>query len=338
MYQLGIDVSKKTLDICLMLEGIRGQLKTKRIKNDFRAVHTINAWLQKHDCALCDVHIIMEATGVYHELLATGLHLAGGKVSLANPHRTREFARGMDILTKTDKVDAWMLACYGALKKPDAWTPPAEEIRHLSALLKRRDLLVTDATREKNRLEKYRATHTPHVVIVSAENMLRRLNDELSEIELMLKQHVERHVFLKEDYELLTSIKSVGPQLGLNMLVILRSHHFRNAEQVAAFLGVAPVEKRSGTSVRGRARMSKIGPPEMRAKLYLAALCGLRFNIAMKSMYERLCLNGKAKMVAIGALMRKLIHWCFGVLKSRQPFDIDFINVGRMQASIAALG
>ncbi|EFH7886072.1 IS110 family transposase [Escherichia coli] len=338
MYQLGIDVSKKTLDICLMLEGIRGRLKTKRIKNDFRAVHTINAWLQKHDCALCDVHIIMEATGVYHELLATGLHLAGGKVSLANPHRTREFARGMDILTKTDKVDAWMLACYGALKKPDAWTPPAEEIRHLSALLKRRDLLVTDATREKNRLEKYRATHTPHVVIVSAENMLRRLNDELSEIELMLKQHVERHVFLKEDYALLTSIKSVGPQLGLNMLVILRSHDFRTAEQVAAFLGVAPVEKRSGTSVRGRSRMSKIGPPEIRAKLYLAALCGLRFNKAMKSMYERLCLNGKAKMVAIGALMRKLIHWCFGVLKSRQPFDIDFINVGRMQASIAALG
>ncbi|EEC1006678.1 IS110 family transposase, partial [Salmonella enterica subsp. enterica] len=98
----------------------------------------------------------------------------------------------------------------------------------------------------------------------------------------------------------------------------------------AAFLGGAPVEKRSGTSVRGRSRMSKIGPPEIRAKLYLAALCGLRFNIAMKSIYERLCLNGKAKMVAIGALMRKLIHWCFGVLKSRQPFDINYINMGRM--------
>lgn len=164
--------------------------------------------------------------------------------------------------------------------------------------------------------------------------MLKRLNDELAEIELMLKEHVEKHASLKEDFELLTSIKSVGPQLGLNMLVILRSHDFRSAEQVAAFLGVAPVEKRSGTSVRGRPRMSKIGPPEMRAKLYLAALCGLRFNAAMKSIYERLCLNGKAKMVAIGALMRKLIHWCFGVLKSRQFFDIDYINSAMTQASI----
>lgn len=92
---------------------------------------------------------------------------------------------------------------------------------------------------------------------------------------------------------------------------------------LAAFLGLAPVEKRSGTSVRGRTQMSKIGPPEMRAKLYVAALCGLRFNIAMKSMYERLCLNGKAKMVAIGALMRKLIHWCFGVLVRSNGLTVD---------------
>ncbi|MHC2045557.1 IS110 family RNA-guided transposase [Klebsiella pneumoniae] len=333
MYQLGIDVSKKTLDICLMLEGVRCRLKTKKVKNDFKAVHIITEWLEHHNCTISDTHIIMEPTGVYHELLATGLHLAGGKVSLANPHRTREFARGMDILTKTDKVDAWMLACYGALKQPEAWAPPAEEIRHLSALLKRRDILVSDAIREKNRLEKYRATHTPEAIIISAENMLARLNDELAKIELMLKQHVESHLCLKKDYELLTSIKSVGPQLGLNMLVIIRSHDFRCAEQVAAFLGVAPVEKRSGTSVRGRSRMSKIGPPEIRAKLYLAALCGLRFNKAMKTMYERLCLIGKAKMVAIGALMRKLIHWCFGVLKSGRKFDIDYVNLVRTQAT-----
>ncbi|MHA0917327.1 IS110 family transposase [Kosakonia cowanii] len=326
MYLLGIDVSKKTLDICLLLEGIRGRLKTKRIKNDFKAVHTILAWLQKHNCPLSEVHIIMEATGVYHELLATGLYLAGGKVSLANPHRTREFASGMDILTKNDKVDAWILACYGALKQPNIWTPPPEEIRHLSALLKRRDLLVSDAVREKNRLEKYRATHTPEVIILSAERMLARLESEMADIERLLKEHIEKHTSLKEDLELLTSIKSVGPQLGLNMLVILRSCNFRSAEQAAAFLGVAPVEKRSGTSVRGRSQMSKIGPPEMRAKLYLAAICGLRFNAAMKSIYERLCLKGKPKMVAIGALMRKLIHWCFGVLKSRKLFDTCYVN------------
>lgn len=108
------------------------------------------------------------------------------------------------------------------------------------------------------------------------------------------------------------------------MLVILRSHRFDTAEQAAAFLGVVPVEKSSGTSVRGLSRLSKIGSPEIRAKLYLASLCGLRFNPAMKAMYERLCQRGKAKMCAIGALMRKLVHWCYGVLHTQQPFDAEY--------------
>ncbi|MDZ7320098.1 hypothetical protein N4G41_00415 [Kosakonia sacchari] len=96
-------------------------------------------------------------------------------------------------------MDAGWLACYGALKQPGAWTPPAEEIRHLSALLKHRDLLVSDAARENNRLEKYRATHTPEGIIMSAENMLARLNDQLAEIELMLKQPLESHIWHRAD-------------------------------------------------------------------------------------------------------------------------------------------
>ncbi len=102
----------------------------------------------------------MEATGVYHERLATELHDAGFRVSLANPHRSREFARGMGIMTKTDKVDAYMLACYAFLKKPHRWEPPAPEIRYLGALLRRRDVLLGDALREENWLENTcRQTH-----------------------------------------------------------------------------------------------------------------------------------------------------------------------------------
>lgn len=92
-------------------------------------------------CDLEDVHLSMEATGVYHERLALSLHEADAYVSLANPHRSRDFARGMGILTKTDKVDAYMLACYALLKKPQRWLPPSAEIRHLSALIRRRDAL-----------------------------------------------------------------------------------------------------------------------------------------------------------------------------------------------------
>ena len=140
-------------------------------------------------------------------------------------------------------------------------------------------------------------------------------------IERQIKAHIKASPALRRDYTLLTSIKSVGPQLGMHMLVVLRSHNFVSAEQAAAFLGVVPIEKRSGTSVRSRPRMSKIGPPQLRAKLYMSALCGKIYNKRMRNIYDEMCLRGKPKMVAIGALMRKLVHWCYGVLKTGIVFN-----------------
>ena len=145
-------------------------------------------------------------------------------------------------------------------------------------------------------------------------------------IERQIKAHIKASPALRRDYTLLTSIKSVGPQLGMHMLVVLRSHNFVSAEQAAAFLGVVPIEKRSGTSVRRRPRMSKIGPPQLRAKLYMSALCGKIYNKRMRNIYDEMCLRGKPKMVAIGALMRKLVHWCYGVLKTGTVFNDESLK------------
>ena len=321
MFPVGIDVSKNTLDLCMLYDGIKGRKKTRNIQNNRHSVENILRWLRLQHCGPEDVHVVMEATGVYHERLATELHDAGFYVSLANPHRSREFARGMGIMTKTDKVDAYMLACYAFLKNPHRWEPPAPEIRYLGALLRRRDVLLGDALREENRLEKYLSTDTPADIISSCMHMAQLLRDEVSNIERQIKAHIKASPALRRDYTLLTSIKSVGPQLGMHMLVVLRSHDFSSAEQAAAFLGVVPIEKRSGTSVRSRPRMSKIGPPQLRAKLYMSALCGKIYNKRMRNIYDEMCLRGKPKMVAIGALMRKLVHWCYGVLKTGIVFN-----------------
>lgn len=312
------------MDLCLLCEDVKGKVKTRKLKNDFNAATAVIRWLCKLHVELTNVHIIMEATGVYHESLVCGFHKAGAMISLANPYRSRVFARGMGILTKNDRVDAYMLACCGALKAPETGSPPPDNILCLRALLRRRDALVADSVREKNRLEKCRATDTPVVITESIENMLRSLRAELKHLDALIQSHLDQHPELKKNVDLLTSIKSVGFLLGLNMLVILRCHHFETAEQAAAFLGVVPVEKHSGTSVRERGRLSKIVPPEIRAKRYLTSLCGMRFNPKMKAIYERLCQRGKAKMCAIGALMRKLVHWCYGVLKSQKPFDAEY--------------
>ncbi|MCM6121231.1 transposase, partial [Klebsiella pneumoniae] len=132
------------------------------------------------------------------------------------------------------------------------WEPPAPEIRYLGALLRRRDVLLGDALREENRLEKYLSTDTPADIISSCRRMAQLLREEVSNIERQIKAHIKASPALRRDYTLLTSIKSVGPQLGMHMLVVLRSHNFVSAEQAAAFLGVVPIEKRSGTSVRSR--------------------------------------------------------------------------------------
>jgi len=117
MFAVGIDVSKSTLDLCMLYDGIKGRIITRNIRNDRSATENIIRWLRLQHCSSQDVHLEMEATGVYHERMAADLHDAGFYVSLANPHRSREFARGMGIMTKTDKVDAYMLAYYALLKK-----------------------------------------------------------------------------------------------------------------------------------------------------------------------------------------------------------------------------
>ncbi|AYA41152.1 IS110 family transposase [Xenorhabdus nematophila] len=305
MYYVGIDVSKNKLDICLLYDGVKGKRKTKSLLNNEHSACMLIEWLAKYIPALQQVNIVMEATGFYHERLAYSLHQAGGKIAIANPLRVRDFAKG--ILTKTDKMDAYILACYGALKQPDVWQPPPIEIRELKALLCRRDALLEDIQRERNRYEKSGSTHTPKRVIESLEAMMHHMKNELTELEALIAEHINQYPNLKKDFELLTSIKGVGTQMGLNMLIILRTNTFTSATQVAAYLGVIPIAKQSGTSVHGRVRLSKTGPAKIRAKLFMSALTAIRFNPHINDLYNRLVNKGKAKMLALGAAIAKSI-------------------------------
>ena len=119
----------------------------------------------------------------------------------------------------------------------------------------------------------------------------------------------------------------MGQQTGSNLLAIVHSYHFDSAEQLAAYLGLVPVERQSGSSIRGRARLSKAGPARIRAVLYMAAVVATKYNPHVKAVYDRLLAKGKAKMAAIGAAMRKLVHLCFGVLKTRMPYQADYAKI-----------
>ena len=308
MFYLGMDVAKAKLDCCLLLDEASGKRKTKAVNNTKSGIADLLVWVAKQNVSSKELHVVMEGTGVYHEQAALALADAGVTVSIVNPAQVKDFGRGLAVRTKTDGVDSFVLARYGALLKPVAWTPPAPEARMLQALLSRREAITQDLQRERNRQEKADATDTPDRIRKSLAASIEFLVKQLAELQQDIDQHIDRHPTLKDDMALLQSIPAVGPQVGGNLLSVMRSHEFSSAEQLAAYLGLVPVERQSGSSVMGRARLSKAGPARIRAVLYMAAVVATRHNPHVKAVYDRLLARGKSKMSALGAAMRKLVH------------------------------
>lgn len=324
MFNLGIDVAKAKLDCSLLLDPTSNKRKSKTFNNNKTGFANLLDWLGKHGVSTADLHVIMEGTGVYHEQVAFALSDAGAKVSIVNPAQIKDFGRSLAVRTKTDGVDSLVLARYGALLNPAAWVPPAPEARVLKALLARKEAIAQDLQRERNRREKVEVTDTPALIRQSIDNSITFLQKQLAELQENIDDHINRYPDLRRDLDLLTSIPAVGPQVSSNLLSVIRCQQFKSAEQLAAYLGLVPVEWQSGSSVLGRARLSKAGPARIRAVLYMAAVVATKCNPHVKALYERLLAKGKAKMAALGAAMRKLVHLCFGVLKTRIPYRADY--------------
>jgi transposase len=324
MLFLGIDVAKAKLDCSLLLDVASGKRRAKTVANSQAGVSELLTWCAKQHAANHELHAILEGTGVYHEQAALALADAGVTVSIVNPAQIKDFGRSLGVRTKTDGVDSLVLARYGALLKPRPWTPPAQEARVLQALLSRREAIAQDLQRERNRLEKAEATETPSIIRQSLLDSIAFLEQQRAKLQQDIDDHINKYPDLKADRDLLTSIPAVGPQVGNHVLAIMHNHRFQSAEQLAAYLGLVPVERQSGTSVLGRPRLSKAGPARIRAVLYMAAIVGTQHNPHVKALYQRLQARGKSKMSALGAAMRKLVHLCFGVLKSRQPYQPNY--------------
>lgn len=326
MFYLGMDVSKAKLNCCL-LDEMGERRKSKVVANSGTGVTVLLEWAGKQGAPASQLHVVMEATGVYHEQVAVALADAGVTVSIINPAQVKDFGKGLAVRTKTDGVDSIVLARYGMLLKPAPWQPPPVEARELQAFLARRDAVAEDLRRERNRHEKACATHTPPLIINSIMASIEFLDAELKRLQNAIDDHIDRHPGLKRDMALLTSIPAVGERVGNSMLAIMHAHRFDSAEQVAAYLGLVPVERQSGSSVLGRAKLSKAGPARVRAVLYMAAVVAAHCNPHVRALYERLVARGKSKMSALGAAMRKLVHLCFGVIKNQRPYQADYAKI-----------
>jgi transposase len=326
MRYLGIDVAKAKLDCCLLVDLEKLKYKSKSVANSPEGIDDLLAWIKKQNITLPDVHIVMEATGIYHELAAQRLYDAGVIVSVANPAQVKHFGQSLGIRTKTDGVDSQVLARYGAQHKLRHWVPSPPEARILKDLLARREAIEQDLQREKNRQEKTSVAQSSTLIQQSLDDSIYFLTAQLKKIQSQINDHIDQYPSFKKDIKLMQSIPGVGQKTSTNLLCILHANNFLTAEQLAAYLGVIPVEYQSGSSIKGRPKLSKAGPSRVRGVLYMASVSAIKHNPHVKALYERLQARGKCKMSALGAAMRKLVHLCFGVVKTQKMYQAEYQN------------
>lgn len=310
---VGIDVAKQTLAVVLLRP--EGKARRKSCANTAAGHAELLRWLARQEAPTAPVGV--EATGGYHEAVALALHDGGHPVSVLNPLAVARYGDSQLRRAKADPADARVIADFVRTQAPAVWQPPPPEARVLQALVRRLDALLGMRTQELNRLD-----GAAPVVQGSIQTVLAQLDDEITRVKRQIATHIDQHPTLRAQRDLIVTIPGIGDTTAALVLgELLDVTRFGSARQIAAFAGLVPRVRLSGTSVRTRGALSKLGNSRLRKALYFPAIVASRFHPGLRLFARRLRAAGKPEMVIIAAVMRKLMHQIFGVLRSGQRFD-----------------
>ncbi len=302
---IGIDVSKATLDVASLPNG-----ESWTVTNDDLGLAELTPRL----IALAPALIVLEATGGFEMLAAITLAKTGLPIAVVNPRQVRDFAKALGRLAKTDALDAGILAEFAQRVRPEPRPLPDEAAQLLDSLLTRRRQLVDMLTAEKNRLG---FAHGP--VKRDINRHIRWLEKRLADVDGDLQDAIAASPLYQAKADLLRSVPGVGPVTTLTLIATLPELGHLSRHQIAALVGVAPLNRDSGT-LRGK-RMVWGGRAPVRAVLYMAALVGIKHNPVLRQFYERLRAAGKPFKVAVTACMRKLLTILNAMLHQNRPWD-----------------
>lgn len=311
---VGVDVSKKTLDVTLLNE--KGRKRRKRVANTTDGIQALHNWLQKQTDG--QVHVCMESTSVYWEELAEILYEAGCKVSVVNPVRIKGYAMSQLRRNKTDALDGDVIADFCKTQEPPTWKSPTAEQKKLRALVRHLEVLKKSRTQQSNRLE----TCRDEEVAASLDMLLNTIDVEIKQIKKRINDFINQNPDLKEKKELLETIKGFGEKTAIHILAeMFDIEDYENAKAVAADAGITASHHESGTSVRRKPKISRMGKAAIRSALHYPAITAIEHNPVVKKLAKRLEARGKKKSVIRVAAMRKLMHLAYGVIKNKKPFD-----------------
>jgi transposase len=314
---IGIDVSKAALAVCAM-DASKGVVKAS-FGNDAAGFGRLSNYLGKRvapGTAVC-----LEATGTYGEAVAAYLHERGYRVSVVNAVRIKRYAESQLRRNKTDQLDAEIIADFCRTQEPPVWTPPDPAWVELRALVRLLDDLIALQVQEKQRLESV----TSPAVRAYLVDHLAYLHAQIEQVTQQIKHHIDQHPDLKRQRDLLNSIPGISHRTSSRLLAEIRDiTAFDNVGQLVAFVGLNPRKRQSG-KYAGQIKISKLGNAALRAALFMPARSAKRHNPLVQALVTRMKAQGYCANAITVAVMRKLLHFVYGVLKSQQPFDPDYL-------------
>lgn len=329
MFVLGIDIGKEELVVCLQPdagEHLPQQLASPLVvTNTPQGLTKLAHWLSRQHLSYEQLHVVMEATNVYWEDCAYYFHERGCTISVVNPAQIKFFARSTLRRGKTDAMDAEIIARFGLMMQPEPWIPPQRTLVELKQLVREREVVGRQLTRERNHLKALQESHhvTP-VVRRLNQQRVKLLDRQISALEAAIKVLVQQDATLHQQLELLMSVPGFGFIAAATVLAETDAFAtLQEGHQISAYAGLAPAPHQSGLSMR-KGSISKVGNARLRRIAYLAALGARLSHSPFKTFYEQLRQRGKPPKVALVALARKLLRVGLAVVRSRQPYQPNY--------------
>lgn len=326
---IGIDVSQKELVVCFgrMTDAPCSQLCSQAsFANTTAGMQKLLGWVAKQKQADRPLRFVMEATGVYHESLAYFLSSQGYALSIVLPNKISNYVRTLETRTVTDKTAAQAITLFGLERQLSDWQPPRPEFRKLQQLTREREQLVANRTMVKNQLHAEKAGAMPNEETIGRmEKHVAFLNQQIAQIRRSITALIQQHKELKSDLNLCCSIPGVGELTAA--IVLAETNGFeliRNKKQLVSFAGLDVKEKQSGTSVKGKPRISKKGNRFLRKAMHMPALTAIRSDDRHRDIFSRLVAKHGIKMKAVVAVQRKMLELIYTIYKTQRPYDPQY--------------
>ena len=325
-FHLGIDISKSTLDGVLLTDGKKETAIHSKVENTPEGIEELfKIYSAVLDFSLDNCLICVEATGVYTHPILNYVGLKGAKLWMESGTRIK---RSMGIQRgKNDKIDSLRIALYAFKNQDDVriWKPTnqtIDKLKHLNAL---RDRLVDTRKRLVTPVEEFQQVGELDFYKLLQKAMkasLQAINDDITKIDKQMKTLIDKDSSLKELYTLITSVVGIGVQTAINLLVYTDGFSlFDDARKLACYAGVAPFEHSSGSSVRGRTKVSKLANMKLKSVLQMAALSAVKYDKQLKEYYEKKIAKGKSKLSILNAVKNKLIHRVMSVVQRKKKYE-----------------